>query len=106
NRFETAVAIANQVDPNAADVLVATGTNYPDALSAGAAAAAFPHTVVVLTNGGALPAATDAYLQSRSSSGQLKYLAAIGGAANTALKSAGWQGFDSLVGADRYQTSY
>ena len=106
NRFETAVAIANRVDPNATDILVATGTKFADALSAGAAAAKFQHTVVVLTNGTSLPAATDAYLQSKANSGQLKYLAAIGGAANTALSSQGWQGFDQLVGADRYQTSY
>ena len=105
DRYETAVDIANAVDPNATDVLVATGTNYPDALSAGAAAATFSHTVVVLTSGGTMPAATEAYLQGKAAS-QLKYLAAIGGSADTALKTSGWQNYDALVGQDRYQTSY
>lgn len=106
DRFETAVDIANAVDPAARDVLVATGTNYPDALSAGAAAGSFQHMVVVLTDGNAMPASTDAYLEAKATSGQLKYLAAIGGAANNALKSAKWEGYDALVGLDRYQTSY
>ncbi|WP_194923393.1 cell wall-binding repeat-containing protein [Catenulispora pinisilvae] len=106
DRYETAVQIANAVDPNASDVLLATGTNYPDALSAGAAAGSYNGMVVLLTNGNAMPASTDAYLQAKSNSGQLHYLAAVGGAANTALKGAKWHGYDALVGADRYQTSY
>jgi len=106
DRYKTAVNIANAVDPAAADVLVATGTNYPDALSAGAAAGAYEHMVVVLTDGGAMPASTDAYLQAKANNGQLKYLAAIGGAADHALKGAKWDGYDALVGVDRYQTSY
>ncbi|MFL6116635.1 MAG: cell wall-binding repeat-containing protein [Catenulispora sp.] len=106
DRYETAVSIAKTIDQAAADVLVATGTNYPDALSAGAAAGAYPHMVVVLTDGNAMPASTDAYLQGKVNNGQLKYLAAIGGAANNALKGAKWQGYDTLVGVDRYQTSY
>ena len=61
--------------------------------------------VVVLTNGSTMPAATDAYLQAKLSKGQL-FMAAVGGAANQALKSAKWTGYDALVGADRYQTSY
>lgn len=106
DRFETAVDIANAVDPNATQVLVATGTNFPDALSAGAAAGSFDSMVVVLTNGNSLPASTDAYLEAKANNGQLRYAAAIGGAANTALRNAGWSGYDLLVGTDRYQTSY
>ena len=85
---------------------MATGTNYPDALSAGAAAGSFDGMVVVLTNGTSMPASTDAYLEAKANSGQLRYVAAIGGSANMALKGAGWSGYDALVGADRYQTSY
>ncbi|MBS2531402.1 cell wall-binding repeat-containing protein [Catenulispora sp. NF23] len=106
DRYDTAVKIANAVDPNASDVLVATGANYPDALSAGAAAGSYSGMVVVLTNGNAMPASTDAYLQAKANSGQLHYVAAVGGAANTALKAAKWHGYDALVGSDRYQTSY
>ena len=106
DRYETAVKIANTVDPNAAQVLVATGTNYPDALSAGAAAGSFDGTVVVLTNGATMPAATDAFLQSKISGGKQVFMAAVGGDANKALKSAKWTGYDALVGTDRYQTSY
>ena len=105
DRFETAVKIANTVDANATDVLVATGTNYPDALSAGAAAGTYNGMVVVLTNGTTLPASTDAFLQGKLSHGQLN-VAAVGGAADKALKGAKYSGYDALVGADRYQTSY
>jgi hypothetical protein len=105
DRFETAVKIANTVDPNASDVLVATGINYPDALSAGAAAGSFDGMVVVLTNGTTMPASTDAYLKAKVNSGQLN-MAAVGGAADKALKAAKWSGYDALVGVDRYQTSY
>lgn len=106
DRFQTAVSIANAVDPSASDVLVATGTNYPDALSAGAAAGSFDGMVVVLTNGNSMPASTDAYLEAKANSGRLRYLAGVGGSANAALKGAGWSGYDALVGIDRYQTSY
>ncbi|WP_344659482.1 cell wall-binding repeat-containing protein [Catenulispora subtropica] len=106
DRYETAVNIAKTAEPNATDVLVATGANYPDALSAGAAAGAYSGMVVVLTDGDKMPAVTDQYLQGKAVDHQLRYVAAIGGAANNALKGAGWSGYDALVGADRYQTSY
>ncbi|WP_370375931.1 cell wall-binding repeat-containing protein [Catenulispora sp. GAS73] len=105
DRFETAVKIADAIDPNASDVLVATGTNYPDALSAGAAAGTYNGMVVLLTNGNAMPASTDAYLQAKLGKGPVN-VAAVGGAADKALKSAKYSGYAALVGADRYQTSY
>ncbi|MBA4248582.1 MAG: hypothetical protein C0444_09870 [Microbacterium sp.] len=39
NRYETSVAISSVFDPNVPVVYLATGTNYPDALSAASAAA-------------------------------------------------------------------
>jgi len=39
DRYETAVAISNEFDPGVPVVYLATGTNYPDALSAASAAA-------------------------------------------------------------------
>ena len=105
DRFETAVKIANAVDPAATDVLVATGTNFPDALSAGAAAGSFDGMVVVLTNGTTMPASTEAFLEGKANGHHLN-MAAVGGAADKALKGAKWSGYTPLVGADRYQTSY
>lgn len=106
DRFDTAVQIADAVDPLAQSILVATGTNYPDALSAGAAAASYSGTVVVLTNGGSMPAATQTYLRGKFGAGQQGYLAAVGGPAAQALTGAGWSGFDdTLGGATRYETS-
>jgi hypothetical protein len=64
DRFETSVAIAKQaVTGTPGSVLLATGQNFPDALSAGAAAAAKPNAVVVLTQDAVMPAPTAAYLQ-------------------------------------------
>lgn len=105
-RFATAIGIANRIDPNASDILVATGANYADALSAGAAAGTYSNMVVVLTNGNTMPSETEAYLEAKANTGHLEYLAAIGGAANTALKDVGWQGYDPIVGGTRYDTSY
>jgi hypothetical protein len=106
DRYSTAVAIANAVDPAASQVLVASGTNYPDALSAGAAAGAYNGMVVVLTNGTSMPASTEAYLENKINTKQLTGLAAIGGPGNKALSNAGWSQYDVIAGADRYQTSY
>ncbi|MFD0630275.1 cell wall-binding repeat-containing protein [Catenulispora yoronensis] len=106
DRYTTAINIANTVDKNADHILVATGESFPDALSAGAAAGAYDSTVVVLTAGNTMPKATDDYLHAKKGAAQLTYLAAIGGAADKALKSAKWSDYDPLVGADRYQTSY
>ena len=60
NRFETAVAIADEVS-SPKMVLIADGRTFREGLIAGAAAAALGG-VVVLTDGGALPAATEDYL--------------------------------------------
>ena len=38
NRYETAVNVAKAINPSPDEVLAATGMNFPDALSAGAAA--------------------------------------------------------------------
>ncbi|WDZ86101.1 cell wall-binding repeat-containing protein [Micromonospora cathayae] len=74
DRFATSVAIANAIDPTPDTVLVATGMDFPDALSAGAAAGAqnLPgkgtSAVVVLTNNNLLPAPTKTYLDGLSGS--------------------------------------
>ena len=62
DRFETAAAISHDAfAPQVGVAYVAAGTNFPDALAGGAAAAA-EHGPVLLTRGADLPAATAAEL--------------------------------------------
>jgi hypothetical protein len=60
--YDTAVAIAKEIAPDPTAVIVTTALKYYDALAAGAAAGANPGTVIVLTAGDTMPAATAAYL--------------------------------------------
>jgi putative cell wall-binding protein len=93
NRYATAVDVADAMgDP--ATVLLATGTNYPDALAAGPAAA---HVggAVLLTGGSVMPSETAAYLAAHA-----KTTYAIGGPAAAAAPTA-----HAIVGADRYATA-
>lgn len=57
NRFETAAQIQAQLIPDAKTVFLATGRNFPDALSAGPAAAV-KNGAILLVDGDVLPAAT------------------------------------------------
>ncbi|HEV2370003.1 MAG TPA: cell wall-binding repeat-containing protein, partial [Acidimicrobiales bacterium] len=93
DRFETAVDIA-QALKQVSQVFVASGTNYPDALSA--AAASTPTTAIVLTDGTSLPNVTNSFLGTNSSLPTWT----IGGPAAQADPTP-----KSLVGADRYATS-
>lgn len=93
DRFATAVAVADALgDP--ATVFLATGTNFPDALAAGPAAAHLSGAVL-LTSGTQLPPATATYLTAHAST-----VYAIGGPATTADPSA-----TKVFGADRYATA-
>ena len=97
DRYETAVAIAEAVG-TPTDILLTTGTNFPDALSAGAAAGALATpAVVVLTNGETMPASTNAYVSSHAGA----TVWAVGGQAAVAAPT----GSQHLVGANRYETS-
>lgn len=67
DRYATSVEIAKEIDPTPDLVLLATGTNFPDALAAGAAAGSYqgagvPTAVVLLTKDSVLPAATKSFL--------------------------------------------
>jgi hypothetical protein len=75
-------------------VFLATGINFPDALSAGPAAAA-SHGVVLLTDGSTLPANVKAYLTAHPGT-----VYAVGGPAVAADPAA-----NPLQGADRYATA-
>jgi putative cell wall-binding protein len=93
DRYGTALAVADALhDPST--VLLATGTNFPDALSAGTAAAHLGG-VVLLTAGTTMPSAVAAYLSAHP--GQVY---AVGGSAVTADPKA-----TPLAGADRYVTA-
>jgi len=92
DRYATAVAVAVALG-NPSTVLLATGTNFPDALAAGPAAAHL-HGAILLTSGSTLPAETSAYLAGAHS------IYAIGGPAATAAPSA-----QAVVGADRFATA-
>jgi putative cell wall-binding protein len=93
DRYGTALAVADALgDPTT--VLLATGTNFPDALAA-APAAAHAAGVVLLTDGTMLPASVSAYLAAHPGK-----VYAIGGPAVIADPSA-----SSLVGSDRYATA-
>ncbi|MBS2546333.1 DUF1906 domain-containing protein [Catenulispora sp. NL8] len=131
DRFGTAVSIAHAISPDGppSSVLVATGTDFPDALAAGAAAGALgisaqtvvpgapapqpgdishDGAVVVLSNGSSLPQATRDYLDGLDPNTTKMY--GIGGKAVTAVHTAfpSWQNgqdFIPLFGADRYGTA-
>ena len=94
DRFATAVQVAGALG-NPSIVFEADGTNFPDALSAGSAAAE-ASGVVLLTNGSAQSGPTAGYLTAHP--GATRY--AIGGPAAHADPSA-----TPFVGSDRFTTS-
>ncbi|HEX7105178.1 MAG TPA: cell wall-binding repeat-containing protein, partial [Acidothermaceae bacterium] len=93
DRYATAVAVAGSLG-NPTTVFEADGTNFPDALSAGSAAAQ-QGAAVLLTAGPKQSPPTASYLQAHPS---VRY--AVGGPAAKADPGA-----TPLVGADRYATS-
>jgi putative cell wall-binding protein len=94
DRFATATAVADLLG-KPATVLLATGTDFPDALAAGVAAAK-TGAAVLLTNGTRLPEATSAYL---AGAGTTVY--AVGGPAAAAAPASAID----LVGASRFETA-
>lgn len=94
DRYATAVAVAGRLD-DPQSVLLASGTDFPDALSAGAAAAAIGGAVL-LTVDDQLPAPTRAYLNAHPGLERI----AVGGPA-----AAADPGAEPLVGPDRYSTA-
>jgi putative cell wall-binding protein/photosystem II stability/assembly factor-like uncharacterized protein len=92
-RYDTAVDIADALgDPSTA--LLATGENFPDALTAGPAAAHLGGAIL-LTAGASMTAATSGYLAAHAAT-----VYAVGGPAAAADPNA-----HALVGADRYATA-
>ena len=94
DRFETAAKVAESTSP-LAPVVLATGREFPDALAAGAGAAAIGG-VVLLTDDNQIPPATQTALDARSGARRF----AVGGPAAGADPSA-----TAVVGGDRYDTA-
>lgn len=96
DRYATAVAIADQGLGNPGVQVLATGLDFPDALSGGAAAAS-TGGAVLLTDGSALPPATASYLAAHPGTRW-----ALGGPAAGAGTGVG---ATPIVGSDRYDTA-
>lgn len=95
-RFDTAIAIAQATTSRPTSVLITTGNNFPDALSAGAAASAVGG-VVVLTPSEARHPAVDAYLKTVGDADIL----AIGGPAGRPYEDVA----EPLIGETREDTA-
>ncbi|QDO88399.1 hypothetical protein FNH13_08625 [Ornithinimicrobium ciconiae] len=110
DRYETAALIAQEAPASSAEVLVASGQNFPDALAASGAAGAAPGPLL-LAKADAVPAVTRAEIQRRVTEGGPQALSVAGGslvihpsivAALSAL--AGTQA-EVHSGIDRYATA-
>lgn len=95
DRFETSVRIAREIgEPDL--LMLATGLNFPDALTAGSAAGTYGGAVL-LTNGRALPRVVREYLNENA--GRAVYT--VGGDASAAFPDTDLQ----LAGRDRFETA-
>lgn len=94
DRYATAVTIAREGLDDPDVILLADGTNFPDALAAGTAAASLGGAVL-LTAGDTPPTATSDHLALRP-----RQATAVGGPAARAFPSA-----TPIVGATRYETT-
>jgi putative cell wall-binding protein len=94
-RYDTAVEVAKAIG-TVGTVFLTTGTDYPDALSAGPAAVHVAEAAVLLTHGSVMAPATQAYLAANP----VKVTYAVGGPAAKAAPSA-----QAINGADRFETA-
>jgi hypothetical protein len=116
NHYATSVEIDKEIakgipDNKPTKAIVTTGANYYDALAAGAAAGANPGTVVVLTDGGTMPAVSAQYLNSLGAGIEI---VTAGGPGDAALQKAASTGqlpalgnfsYTSLVGNNEKDTA-
>ena len=113
NRYEVAVyvakALVTEMGPRA-NIFVADGNNWPDALVSGPAASLM-NGAVLLTSGATMPATTKSYLDSLGFTAKPNRAAyqggvyAVGGAARTATASRADTDRDALFGVNRYQVA-
>jgi putative cell wall-binding protein/Tol biopolymer transport system component len=100
NRYETALRIAATFGPTSR-VIVTTGRNFPDALSAGPLSVA-EHAPIVLSDGTGLDPATAAFIEQHTA------VDPVGGPAQSAVDALHMTGKTidrSLAGSDRYATA-
>ncbi|MEZ0106246.1 putative cell wall-binding protein [Catenulispora sp. EB89] len=108
DRYQTSVAIAEEITPDPSTILLATGNNYPDALAAGATAGARTGAVVLLTNDSVLPPQVRTYLTASLTKPVIPSVLAVGGPADNAENSLNGLPFTDLAqvgGIDRYDTA-
>ena len=109
-RYGTATAIAEKLSEKPTDIFFVFGGNYPDALSASAAAAAKNAPIIYLTKDGELNADTAKYLAKLKKAGSVKNAYVIGGTgviSDDMMKKAGnalGVAPTRLFGANRFET--
>jgi putative cell wall-binding protein len=106
DRYETAVAVAADVPKGVATVYVASGADFPDALSAAAVAAARDEPVL-LTKPGDLPDVTAAAISDLAPA-SVVILGGTGAVSTTVesqLRALGVGTISRLAGSDRYATA-
>lgn len=115
SRYATAVAVARHLGAGATSpdaLFLATGQDFPDALSAGTAAGSYwlggagASGGAVLLTAGTMPSEVAAYLAEARAANPAVRVAAVGGSAATVAATALPAGsVQHLVGADRYTTA-
>lgn len=73
DRFDTAAKVAGTFFPSASVAGIATGTNYPDALSAGGQLAQIAAPLLLVSPTGLVPTATEAYLSTHKVASTVVY---------------------------------
>lgn len=112
DRYATSVHIAQAIGGTPVSVALATGDNFPDALTAGAGVSG-PHTspnlgtgVVLLTDDGVLPQVTKDFLAGVDPDVSKVYAVGGQGVAAVAAGEPLWHGkVTDLAGSDRYATA-
>lgn len=108
DRYQTSVAIAQEITPDPGTILIATGNNYPDALGAGAVAGARTGAVVLLSNDNTLTPQVHAYITNALTKPVRPALVAVGAQAEDAvmvLQVNTFSGWTEVAGNDRYETA-
>jgi putative cell wall-binding protein len=105
DRYGTAASIARDAYTTASDVVIASGSNFPDALS-GNYLAGLVDGPILLTRHDELPAATSAVLKDLGARTVhiLGGTASVGSRVEAELRQAGYE-IRRIAGADRYETS-
>ena len=108
DRYQTAIKIAEAL-PVTSKFFVTTGTNFPDALAAGSAAAFLNRGgqtwALLFTNDTRMPVSTRDFATARKAQVGDWTLITAGGAADTAAKAAFGSVAESFVGRDRFATA-